>query len=190
MKVPPLQPMLHDQVQVSGDVTIHPSAAIAPSVLLQADPGSRIIIAAGVCIGMGCVLHAHQGTLEVCEGASLAAGVLLIGRGQIGSQANIGAATTIFNSDVPPRHVLPSGSLIGSYGRSGSLGASGPTHPGSQIGGSLNQADTLEEQATPQQTLSHPARTVVYGRVYLEQMLGTLLPHRRAFNQSNQEPER
>jgi len=61
-------------------VTIHPSAAIAPGVLLQADPESQIIIAAGVCVGMGTILHAHAGILEVSQEQNIGAGVLIVGR--------------------------------------------------------------------------------------------------------------
>lgn len=109
--------MSHSQICVSGDVTIHPSAVIAPGVLLQADSNSRIVIAAGACIGMGTILHADQGTLEVGESANIGTGVLFIGSGNIGAHACIGSSCTIFNTDVPKQHVLPSGSLLGDTSR-------------------------------------------------------------------------
>lgn len=97
----------------SGDVTIHPGAAIAPGVILQAAPNSRIIIADGVCIGMGAVLNACDGTIAIESGATLGAGVLIVGCGTIGTRACVGAATTIFNQSIAPWQVVPAGSLIG-----------------------------------------------------------------------------
>jgi len=70
MHLSPLQPISNSHFYVGGNVIIH-SAAIAPGVLLQADPESQIIIAAGVCVGMGTILHAHAGILEVESGANI-----------------------------------------------------------------------------------------------------------------------
>jgi carbon dioxide concentrating mechanism protein CcmN len=105
-------------VCASGDVTIHPSAVIAPGVILQAAPNSRITIAEGVCVGMGAVLNACEGTIEIGNGATLGAGVLMVGSGKIGSRACVGAATTIFNQSIAPWQVIPAGSLIGDSSRS------------------------------------------------------------------------
>ena len=85
------QPINTEQYCTSGDVTIFPGAAIAPGVLLQADVGSRIVIRAGVCIGLGCVIHASHGTITINDGANLGAGVLLIGDVTIGARACLGA---------------------------------------------------------------------------------------------------
>jgi carbon dioxide concentrating mechanism protein CcmN len=109
---------LPSQVCANGDVTIHPSAAIAPGVILQAAPNSRIIIAEGVCVGMGAVLNAYEGTIEIDHGATLGAGVLVVGCGKIGSRACVGASTTIFNQSIAPWQVVPAGSLIGDSSRS------------------------------------------------------------------------
>ena len=102
----------------SGEVTIDPSSAIALGVILQAAPNSKIIIAAGVCIGMGTVLHALDGILEIQSGAILGAGVLMVGRGKIGTNACIGSATTIINCSIEPGQVVAPGSLIGDNSRS------------------------------------------------------------------------
>jgi carbon dioxide concentrating mechanism protein CcmN len=115
--LPPLQAMHDSQVYISGDVSIDPSAAIAPGVLLQASPGSAITIAAGVCIGMGAVLHACEGTLEIQAGASLGAGVLLVGAGVIGPNACIGAQSTLLNTSVEGKLLVPSGSVLGDRSR-------------------------------------------------------------------------
>jgi len=110
-----LQPPSTTDAYVSGDVVIHHSAVIAPGVLLQADPNSQISIAAGVCIGMGAVLHSIDGRLEVGAGANLGAGVLLVGTCKIGEQACIGSASTIMNASISRGQVVPSGSLIGEF---------------------------------------------------------------------------
>ncbi|RMG11014.1 MAG: hypothetical protein D6728_09475, partial [Cyanobacteria bacterium J055] len=101
----------------SGDVTIHPGAAIAPGVILQAAPNSRITIADGVCIGIGAVLNAYDGTISIESGATLGAGVLIVGGGTVGTRACVGAATTIFNQSIAPWQVVPAGSLIGDSSR-------------------------------------------------------------------------
>lgn len=117
MYFPPLQPLHNSQYNVSGDVTIDPSAAIAPGVLLQATPDSRIIIAAGVCIGMGTIVHAIEGTVAVESGASLGAAVLVLGKSKIGANACVGSMTTIINSDIERGQVVTPGSLLGDDSR-------------------------------------------------------------------------
>ena len=118
MYSPPLQPLCNPQSYVSGDVTIDPSAVIGPGVLLAAEPNSRIVIAAGVCIGMGTIIHAQEGSLEVESGAILGAGVLVIGAGKIGANACVGSCTTVLYSSIESKQVISSGSLIGDRSRS------------------------------------------------------------------------
>ena len=117
MHLPTLPWSSHTHVYVEGDVSIDTNAAIAPGVILRADPDSKIIIAAGVCIGMGSVLHAHGGTLEVEAGANLGAGVLVVGKGTVGANACIGAVTTILNTSIEPWQVVPAASMVGDKGR-------------------------------------------------------------------------
>ena len=102
---------------VSGDVAIYAGVAIAPGVLLQADVGSRIVIRSGVCIGLGCVIHAHQGTVTIHEGANLGAGVLLIGDVTIGARACLGAAVTVLNSAIDAGKIVESGLIVGDGSR-------------------------------------------------------------------------
>ena len=102
---------------VSGDVAICAGVAIAPGVLLQADVGSRIVIRSGVCIGLGCVIHAHQGTITIHEGANLGAGVLLIGDVTIGARACLGAAVTVLNSAIDAGKIVESGLIVGDGSR-------------------------------------------------------------------------
>lgn len=112
--------LIHDcHLYISGEVVVHPSAAIAPGVLLQADPGCRLVIAAGVCVGRGSVLHAAGGILELQTGATLGTGVLIVGSGTIGREACIGAMTTILNSSVLPQQSIAPNSLIGDFSRTG-----------------------------------------------------------------------
>jgi carbon dioxide concentrating mechanism protein CcmN len=184
---------------ISGPVTIDPSAAIAPNVLLQADPGSELIVAANVCIGMGCVLHAHQGSLELEAGVTLGSGVLIIGHGKIGANACVGSMSTIINSSVLPHQIIPPGSLVGDGSRqvvevepssptpdpppSPDLQADSadPTQPSSAESA---QANAGGDQPTPQPsaTAKSSKARVVYGQTYIERMMLTMFPHRQSFN--------
>ncbi len=123
MYLSPLQLSSNFQVCISGDVVVDEGAAIAPGVILRADPDSRISIAAGACIGMGVIIHAREGTLEVGAGVILGAGVLIMGSGAIGANACIGAATTLINPCIDKMQILPAGSLIGDGGRQVTLEA-------------------------------------------------------------------
>lgn len=117
MSFPPLQPIRDLGSFVSGDVMIDPSVAIAPGVLLQADSDSRITIAAGACIGMGSILHAHQGHIEIATGATIGSGVLIVGTCKVGANACVGSVTTILNQDVESGQVIPAGSILGDQSR-------------------------------------------------------------------------
>ncbi|TVU54285.1 MAG: carbon dioxide concentrating mechanism protein, partial [Arthrospira sp. PLM2.Bin9] len=110
---------------VSGDVTIDPSVAIAPGVVITAAPDSQIAIAPGVCIGMGTIIHADQGILEIDKGVCIGNTVLIVGAGKIGSLACIGSESTLINSDIPSQHVVASGSLIGDQSRQVNFSVSG-----------------------------------------------------------------
>jgi carbon dioxide concentrating mechanism protein CcmN len=117
MSVPLLR--LNDKFDsyISGEVNIHPSAVIAPGVILQAAANSKIIIGPGVCIGIGSILQVNEGILEIEAGANLGAGFLMVGQGKIGTNACIGAATTIFNCSVAPQEVIAAGSILGDSSR-------------------------------------------------------------------------
>lgn len=117
------EPINTTQYCVSGDVVIHEGAAIAPGVLLQADPGSRIIIRSGVCIGLGSVIHAYHGTITINEGANLGAGVLLIGDVSIGARACLGSAVTVLDESVGAGAMVASGTVLGDRSRQVDLDA-------------------------------------------------------------------
>jgi carbon dioxide concentrating mechanism protein CcmN len=116
MSVPPLRLGNSFESYISGEVIISPSAVIALGVILQAAPNSKIIIGAGVCVGMGSILQVHAGSLEIESGASLGAGFLMVGAGKIGANACIGAATTVFECSVASGQVVPPGSILLSHG--------------------------------------------------------------------------
>ncbi|MDC0832641.1 carbon dioxide concentrating mechanism protein [Geitlerinema sp. CS-897] len=106
-----------DDLYICGEVAIHPSAAIATGVVLQAGANSRISIAAGVCIGLGTVIHAHNGAIEIETGANLGAGVLLVGACKIGAHACVGAASTVIDRDIAANCILPTASIVGDRSR-------------------------------------------------------------------------
>lgn len=195
MYVPPLRPPPNNfDTYISGDVTIDPSAAIAPGVLLQASPNSQIIIGAGVCIGMGSILHAYEGTLEIEAGANLGAGVLVLGNSRIGANACIGSTVTILSASIEPQHVVLAGSLIGGSGRQ--VVAAKATATASVD--TINQTPPVEtngdapvQQPSPDSSDSTPAANEqppkVYGQAQLNRMLSTMFPHRQALSRPLQD---
>jgi len=114
MTLQPLHPVDDRQSWISGEVTLDPTATIAPGVLLQADPGSRITIGPHVTIGMGAVVHACQGGQIVLEAsAHLGAAVLLIGAVRVGRSACIGPSTTVLNQSIAPGQRIAPGQYLG-----------------------------------------------------------------------------
>lgn len=98
---------------VIGTVTIHPTAAIATDVVLRANPGSSLVIGAGVVIGQGCILHAQSGTLVLEDGVTLGTQVLMFGRGRIGEKACVGSFSTLMvDIDVLSGVMVPARSLL------------------------------------------------------------------------------
>ncbi len=110
--LPPLEPIGDFRSYVCGDVVIDQTAAIASGVLIQADLGGRITIAAGACIGMGAVIHSQDGLLEIGAGANLGAGVLVYGNSKIGEGACIGASSSIVRAVIARGAIVPPCSLI------------------------------------------------------------------------------
>lgn len=192
MKLPPLQPISNTEYYVNGNVIIHPGAAIAPGVLLQADPESQIIIGAGACIGMGAVLHAYQGILEVGESANIGTGVLIVGKGKIGTNACIGSMTTIFNCSLESGQVVAPGTLLGDSSRpiEAQLQEIVPEvveTPNSQVAEPVSVKSVPAEvvEVTTESQAPEPvvkADNPVYGEDSLNRLLSTLLPHRQALN--------
>jgi carbon dioxide concentrating mechanism protein CcmN len=98
--------------RITGQVTVHPTAVIASGVLLQADSESELVIGAGVCIGMGSVIHAQGGRLVIGDGVNLGAVVLIVGVGTIGDQSCVGTAATLFHPRLETGTVVPPGVLV------------------------------------------------------------------------------
>lgn len=200
MHLPTLSLINNSHVYVEGDVSIDPSAAIAPGVILRAAPDSKIIIGSGVCIGMGSILHAYQGSLEIGAGVNLGAGVLVVGNGKIGANACIGAATTIWNSSVEPGQVVPGGSVIGKNGRqvtdvSSAATNSVPVHPPETpdfappngqvpLTKAVSSPSTTDEDSPtePQAAPNSEAGTSVHGQGNLNRLLKTLFPYDQSLN--------
>ncbi|MBE9164987.1 carbon dioxide concentrating mechanism protein [Tychonema sp. LEGE 06208] len=213
MYLSPLQLSSNSQILMSGDVVVNESAAIAPGVILQADPGSRISIAAGACIGMGTILHAREGDLDIGAGAILGAGVLVVGAGTIGENACIGAATTLINPSIDKLQILPAGSLIGDTSRQVpaevTAEAEAPPEPEPEpppvstpaVDRPIDEptAAAPTQPQTPPETSPQPLQdtasdqpqpadtpTILYGQAHINRLLGTLFPHRQAFNRSEE----
>ncbi|MBD1830804.1 carbon dioxide concentrating mechanism protein [Microcoleus vaginatus GB1-A2] len=212
MYLSPLQLSSNSQILMSGDVVVNEGAAIAPGAILQAAPGSRISIAAGVCIGMGVILHAREGTLEIEAGVILGAGVLVVGAGTIGANACIGAGTTLIDPCIDQMQIIPAGSLIGDTSRQAAAEATAaaptaaPTSPETPEATTppvdkpidppeppQTQPQTTPETATepPESTAAEPPQpgetpTILYGQAHINRLLGTLFPHRQAFNRSEE----
>jgi carbon dioxide concentrating mechanism protein CcmN len=131
-----LQPIHSAHYCVSGDVVLEPGVMVAVGVLLQADPGCRVVVQAGACIGMGSVIHAYGGDIEIGAGVNLGPEVLLVGRVKLGDRTCIGTGTTIVNQTIAPGQVIAPGSLLGQMGATGSGGSSfQPPPPPSQSNG-------------------------------------------------------
>ncbi|MGD1920860.1 MAG: hypothetical protein ACFCAD_19445 [Pleurocapsa sp.] len=120
--LPPPQPVLNKDIRMSGDVEIHPTASLAPGVILQASSNNRIVIGADVCIGMGVIINASHGSVDIESGAILGSGVLIIGACKIGNNACIGTAVTIFQTSIEAMTVVEPGSVLGDSSRQLDLG--------------------------------------------------------------------
>jgi carbon dioxide concentrating mechanism protein CcmN len=211
MSVPPLRPSYDFDSYISGEVIIHPSAVLAPGVILQAAPNSKIIIGSGVCIGMGSILQVHEGTLEVEAGANLGAGLLMVGGGKIGANTCIGAATTIFNCSVESGQVIPAGSVLGDTSRRASESPEltsvtkqpEPTkhQPATAVkpdNGTGRQQGQQEEElisspssssppSPPSPTQDSQISTYIYGQESIQKLLVTLFPHKQSLSKPTSE---
>ncbi|MBW4682011.1 MAG: carbon dioxide concentrating mechanism protein [Microcoleus vaginatus WJT46-NPBG5] len=207
MYLPLLRPIGSADFFVSGDVVIDECAAIAPGVILQADAGCRMTIAAGACVGMGAILHAHKGNLEVAAGAIIGAGVLLVGTSKIGANACIGACSTIVSCDIEPEQVVPAGSVFGDNSRQRGLNPEPPAAPASAgPNDSVEQSnpDVSETPASaPESTEPSPdadasdtteaapevpaqPQTATHGQRQLNRLMLTLFPHGQSLNRNSQ----
>lgn len=206
MNLQPLHPVQTAHLQISGNVFIDPSAAIAPGAILRAAPNSKITIAGGVCIGMGVILNAYNGTIEIQAGANLAPGVLVVGAGTIGANACIGGITTIFNASVAAMQVIPAGSVLGDTSRTVEM----LEEVASDVNGDLTEPEAensepskaSETAATTPETPPEPEsptpapensgtpfKAQVSGRVHVDRLLFTLFPKKQSLNHSSPQSE-
>ena len=181
----PRSPLIsEDHLYISGTVTLDASAAIAPNVMLQADPGCHLIIGAGVSIGSGCVLHAHNGTLEIDAGATLGSSVLILGSGKIGANACVGSRATLIDSSIEPEYTVPPGAIIGDSSRQEIATPLNPTPPSVAT---RTPFQSPVEPSMPTNGAAPPEKTApaekngkakpVHGQVYLERMMVMMFPH-------------
>lgn len=193
-----LYPVSTTHYFVCGDVTIHAGAAIAPGVLLQADPGSRIVIEAGACVGLGSVIHAHGGTIAIGESVIVGAGVLLVGKVSVGDHACIGSATTVFNRFVAAGAMVPPGSLLTEQSETSPKSAETVTakepevyEPGFCPPTPQTEPEETDEIESPptQNAAPDPTRNgSAYGQAYVSQLLGKIFPNQQRFNDSQNDP--
>jgi len=185
-----LQPISISHYQISGDVSIADGAAIAPGVLIQAEPNSRIVIKSGACIGVGSILHASNGIVEIGEGANIGAEVLLIGQVRVGDHACIGTASTILNTSIGSGQVIPPGSLIGDSSRpSQELQATDTVvmpAPAVEPTSNHTTAEVSPTSPVPPSDLAQadnsaasPTGVKVYGQMYVNNMFVKLFPHQK-----------
>ncbi|MGB3691538.1 MAG: hypothetical protein WA865_11600 [Spirulinaceae cyanobacterium] len=197
MYLRPLQPVGDLQVHLSGDVTVDPSAILAPGVILRAAANSKIVVKAGVCIGSGTVIHACKGVIEIGCSASLGVGVLIVGVGKIGANACIGAATTIFNASVKEMQVIQAGSLLGDPSRQAPIDSGlQDTEEDDSHGDDLedeNKSETATEEEPKlaeqngKSEVKPKSQAYIYGQMQVQQILGTILPHRQSLNNNSED---
>lgn len=189
MQSPPLQlmPVSTTHYYVSGDVTVHPGAAIAPGVLLQADPGSRIVIHQSVCVGLGSVIQAHDGAIEIGEGVIIGAGVLLVGNVVVGDRACVGSGTTVMNRSIERLSIVPPGSLLVNENNQPEAvkepeliedvcQENGSKPPDVQSNGAK---PTVEPQESDEIESPASQNGQVYGQAYVNRLLGKMFPNQR-----------
>ncbi len=191
-----LQPPLESQTRISGDVTVHPTAVLAPGTLLQADANSYLVIGAGVCVGMGAVLHASGGTLHIDTGVNLGAGVLIIGQGQIGAQSCIGSASTLINPQLVAGQMVAPGSLLSAdlvtepatQPTTAAPAQVAPPAPEYTYAPATPMATATVETGFEETSIPKPPPGHVIGQVFLSQLRMTLFPYNQQLNPEKIDP--
>lgn len=207
--LPPPQPILNKDIRISGDVEIHPTASLAPGVILQAASDSRITVGADVCIGMGVIINACKGSVEIGDGAILGTGVLIIGESKIGSNCCVGTSTTILCQNIAPMTVIDPGSIVGDTSRSippekpenksvnnyqpaqsdninqSSNGFINSDYKTSESKPDENSASVPHQVETEVDYSTQKSKVPVVGQVYINELLITLFPHRKDLDSSS-----
>ena len=184
--------MSHTHYCVVGDVTVDDSAAIAPGVVLQALPGSRIVIGKGVCLAGGVCVQSKSGVLKIGSGVTLGANVLVVGSGSIGSNACISPGSTLMNPQIEDDGLLPPNTLSSEpstrssqhFSQNGfSQNGFSPTrYDPSKNGVQLNQTYDSSNGNSNSSALTPPNYDRVYGREQVSELLSTLFPQRQSLN--------
>lgn len=169
---------------IGANVEVGPDVAIASGAVLEAAPGSRLVLERGVCIGSQVVVHAYGGNLILEAEVNLGKGVLLLGAGTVGAKTCIGAESTLINPKVEAEQVIPARSLFGDPHRSQELDDSPKAEANSQNGKVPHNA-TVEAEAEKSaesevQSDSTTSNGAVYGRAQVAQLVQTLFPYRNA----------
>jgi carbon dioxide concentrating mechanism protein CcmN len=159
-----------DAPAVEGQVEVAEGVALAASVVLDAAPGCRLVLAPGVCVGSGVIIQAIRGDLVIEPGVVLGSGVLVFGPGRIGQNACIGAESTLINPAIPSGQVVPSNSLIGDPSQAARHG----TAPNPVVVEQTEQADS------PNTT--NGTRPPAHGQKQVQDLLAKLFPHRQPLN--------
>lgn len=205
MHPPALQLISSTHFCKGGDVKIDPGAAIAPGVVIRAEPGSRIIVSQGVCIGSGSIIQAYRGDLLLEAGVNLGAGTLILGHGHIGANACVGSAATLIDPAIAANQVIAPNTLIGDTSRhlpnaqtaaqiTENSPVESPQSEAEAVNQNMTDANPSLDQSSPDQAntdqngASAPAPVQsanlaqVYGRRQIDQLLITLFPHRQPLN--------
>lgn len=191
----------HEQLKavdyyIGANVEVAPDAVIAAGVVLEAAPGARLVVAAGVCIGSGVIVQAAGGKLTLGTGVNLGTGVLIVGQGVVGPHACVGSESSLLNPQVSAGAVIPARSLLGVQNYPPSLhnGQSAETHANQRVSSSTDSSSTDTDVATENGDNGVGAEdaaaiadkqspnSVVYGREQVVQLMKTLFPHRDALN--------
>ncbi|MBE9185082.1 carbon dioxide concentrating mechanism protein, partial [Microcoleus sp. LEGE 07076] len=133
--------------------------------------------------------------------------VLVVGAGTIGENACIGAATTLINPSIDKLQILPAGSLIGDTSRQVPVEVTAEPAPAPPSVSTTPVDRPIDEPTptapaqpqTPPETDPQPPSeaasdqpqpadtpTILYGQAHINRLLGTLFPHRQAFNRSDE----
>lgn len=207
--LPSPQPIVNSDILIRGDVEIHPTASLAPGVILQAASNNKILIGANVCIGMGAILNAGWGSITVEHGVTLGSGVLIIGETKIGNNSCIGTATTIFQTAIAPMSVVNPGSIIGDVSRQPSTQEKINNTTTQTVNNSVQKSTSFDNNRvetngaksandsnnvapnssidgeTAQNKDGIETQSPVVGQAYINQLLVTLFPHKKAIDSNS-----
>jgi len=180
---------------IGANVELAADVVVAAGAVLEAAPGARLVVAAGVCVGPGVIVQASGGKLTIGTGVSLGMGVLILGQGVVNAHACVGAESTLLNPQVVAGAVIPARSLLGTpdhlEGDRPEAVQNGQS-PSPAVVDTSSQADAEAAHgsadsaavANPEAALDNhaaPAK-IVYGRDQKVQLMQTLFPHHDALN--------